>query len=144
MADRTSNREKETKPTCIWKVQVQYQCQYTDMQIMANGINMSRLAYALTSPSTYASFRVQNLRHHKTLIIHGLCHSKKHSVSSQCIHHKPVLIGLTFHYHFYQSSHKTWCLSAAPDSLTHFIRQQYTADTCCFLCWMGTNGSFGL
>jgi len=50
------------------------------------------------------------------------------------IHHKPLLIGLKFHQHFYQSSNKTWCLSAAPDSCHSFFRQPYTTDTCYFLC----------
>jgi hypothetical protein len=59
------------------------------------------------------------------------------------IHHKPQLIGLTFHQHFYQSSNKTWCLSAAPDSC-HSFCQPYTTNTYYFLCCSGTNDSLGL
>jgi len=72
------------------------------------------------------------------------CVIQKHLIYSQRIHNKPLLIGLTFHWHFYQSSHKTWCLSAAPDTCHSFFRQPYTTDTYYFLCCSGTNDSFGL
>jgi hypothetical protein len=75
--------------------------------------------------------------------LNRLFHSK-HSISSQPIQHKPLLIWLTFHQHLYQSSHKTWCLSAASGSSHSFFGQPYTADTYYFLCCSGTNESFGL
>ena len=69
---------------------------------------------------------------------------KNHSISSNRIHHKPLLIWLTFHSHFYQSSHKTWYVFAAPDSCHSFFGQPYTTDTHYFICSSGTNESFGM
>jgi hypothetical protein len=34
--------------------------------------------------------------------------------------HKPMLVGITFNWRIYQSSYKTWCPSAAPDSCHSF------------------------
>jgi hypothetical protein len=47
--------------------------------------------------------------------------------------YSPKLIG-----YFSQSSHKTWCLSAVPDSCHSIFHQHYTSDTHCFLCCLGT------
>ena len=44
----------------------------------------------------------------------------------------------------YQSSHKTWCLSAAPDSCHSFFCQPYTTDMYYFLCCSRVNESISL
>ena len=79
--------------------------------------------------STFASvlrFLSAHSLHHPAhlLALHWTAYViQKHSISSYRIHNKPLLIGLTFHWHFYQSSNKTLYFSAAPHSCHSFLLQ---------------------